>query len=403
MAAPSPFHIADLQKDNEELRRKNSVLAHDITALKKAQFSKDVLLQTHEHNLRERDDRIALYIRRLAEYDASDDKSQGSPAAGTDLITVNGARHASKFLFGLQLIPSNRLLATDEAPATSKSISAQLSKEGNSIARLASSMRPESPAFVPSCITTTPSTKAPLNIFLPSLDHSIHAFAPSSVHFVNHPSQTSQDCSADLKFSPVMQNIENGRPMLIGAVDQSTKLEVDSSQHTLPPLSILPNGGQQSLLEACPFAAEDFVESKSEVVSQGRDQLAPLISSNYGNGQTSSNLPGSNSDTSRNDPYSPLHILDTHLDHATYGHQRLQPIKQAVLTPSTHIQPKSIATPDLSDRSYRATPGGESRMNSRSEPGTTLENEDTTKQSLSEESIATESVRIVDVCQLLCT
>lgn len=264
-------------------------------------------------------------------------------------------------------------------------------------------MRPESPAFVPSSITTATSTKAPANIFLPSLDHSIHAFAPFSGHFAggsNSPSQPSQDCSADLKFSPVMQNIENGRPVLIGAVNQSTKLDFDSSQHALTPLIPLPNGGQQSLLEACQSTAEGFVESKNEGILQSHGQLAPLIPSNYGNPQTSSPLPSSNSSTSTADP-SPLHILDTPLDQAAYVHQGLQPIKQAVLIPSTHIQPKSIAAPVISDRYYGATSGGESMANFWIEPGTTLENENAT--TISEESTATESVATVDVRQLIRT
>lgn len=103
MAAPSPFHIADLRKDNEELRRKNLELANEITALKKAQFSRDVLLQTLEHNLRERDDRLALYIRRLEEYDAPQERPQGSPKAAIDSITVKRARDASEFFLCLQI------------------------------------------------------------------------------------------------------------------------------------------------------------------------------------------------------------------------------------------------------------------------------------------------------------
>lgn len=103
MAAPSPFHIADLRKDNEDLRRKNSELANEITALKKAQFSRDVLLKTLEHNLRERNDRIALYIRRLAEYGALKEQPQGSPTAALDSITVKRARYASEFFLGLQI------------------------------------------------------------------------------------------------------------------------------------------------------------------------------------------------------------------------------------------------------------------------------------------------------------
>lgn len=103
MAAPSPFHIADLRKDNEDLRRKNLELANEITALKKAQFSRDVLLKTLEHNLRERDDRMALYIRRLAEYEALKEQPQGSPTAAIDSITVKRARYASEFFHGLQI------------------------------------------------------------------------------------------------------------------------------------------------------------------------------------------------------------------------------------------------------------------------------------------------------------
>lgn len=96
MAAPSPFHIADLRKDNEELREKNSELANEITALKKGLFSKEVLLQTLQRNLRERDDSIALCARLFAKYDAP---TQGSPTAAKDSITVKSARHASKFFF----------------------------------------------------------------------------------------------------------------------------------------------------------------------------------------------------------------------------------------------------------------------------------------------------------------
>lgn len=88
MAAPSPFHIADLRKDNEELRGKISELAAEIRALKKAQFSQGVLLQTLQYNLRERDD-------------APRKQSQGSPTAAIDSITVKCARHASKFFFWL--------------------------------------------------------------------------------------------------------------------------------------------------------------------------------------------------------------------------------------------------------------------------------------------------------------
>lgn len=302
-----------------------------------------------------------------------------------------------------KLIPSNRFLATDEVLTTSRNVSAQSNKEVNRIARPASSMRPESPAFVPSSIVTAPSTKTPANIFLPSLDHSIHAFTPSSGHFagvLNPPSQPSQDCSADLKCS-VMQNIENGRPVLVGAVDQSTKLDFDSSQHTLTPLIPMPNNGQQTLLEAGQSTAEGFVESKSEVVSQNDGQLAPLISSKYGNGQTSSPLPGANSSTSGDDPYSPLHILDTPLEQAPYVHQGLQPIKQAALTQSAHIQPKSIATPVINDRSYGETSEGESRTYSWREPGTASGNENAT--TLLQESTATESGGTVEVCQLLRT
>lgn len=103
MAAPSPFHIADLRKYNEELRRKNLELTNELTALKKAQFSTDVCLKTLEHNLRERDDRIALYIRRLAEYDDIKEQPQGSPTAATDSITVKRVRYASGLFLGLQI------------------------------------------------------------------------------------------------------------------------------------------------------------------------------------------------------------------------------------------------------------------------------------------------------------
>lgn len=92
MAAPSPFHIADLRNDNEELREEISELADEIKALKKAQFRQGVLLQTLQHNLRERDD-------------APREQSQGSPTAAIDSITVKCARHASKLFFGLQINP----------------------------------------------------------------------------------------------------------------------------------------------------------------------------------------------------------------------------------------------------------------------------------------------------------
>lgn len=300
-----------------------------------------------------------------------------------------------------KLITSNRLLATDKDPTTSRSVSAQSNKEAKSIARLASSMRPESPAFVPSSATTAPSTKTPANVFLPSLDDSIYAFAPSSGHLagdLNTSSQSSQDCSAEFKLSPVMRNMENGRPVLINAVNQSTKLDVGSSQHTLTPLVPLPNGGQRTLLEDCQSTVEGIAEAKSELVSQNHGQLDLLISSNYRNDQTTSTLPSSNSVTSRDDPYSSLHILDAPLDQATYGHQWLQPIKQAVLIPSAHIQPKSVTTLLISGRSCGATSGDEPRTNSWRDPGTTLGNEDATKRSLSEEPAATESVGTADVC-----
>lgn len=103
MAAPSPFHITDLRKYNEELRRKNLELTNELTALKKAQFSTDVRLKTLEHNLRERDDRIALYIRRLAEYDDIKEQPQASPTAAIDSITVKRARYASELILGLQI------------------------------------------------------------------------------------------------------------------------------------------------------------------------------------------------------------------------------------------------------------------------------------------------------------
>lgn len=300
-----------------------------------------------------------------------------------------------------KLITSNRLLATDKDPTTSRSVSAQSNKEAKSIARLASSMRPESPAFVPSSATTAPSTKTPANVFLPSLDDSIYAFAPSSGHLagdLNTSSQSSQDCSAEFKLSPVMRNMENGRPVLINAVNQSTKLDVGSSQHTLTPLVPLPNGGQRTLLEDCQSTVEGIAEAKSELVSQNHGQSDSLISSNYRNDQTTSTLPSSNSVTSRDDPYSSLHILDAPLDQATYGHQWLQPIKQAALIPSAHIQPKSVTTLLISGRSCGATSGDEPRTNSWRDPGTTLGNEDATKRSLSEEPAATESVGTADVC-----
>lgn len=303
----------------------------------------------------------------------------------------------SSFL-AFKLITSNRLLATDKDPTTSRSVSAQSNKEVNSIARLASSMHPESPAFVPSSATTAPNTKTPANVFLPSLDDSIYAFAPSSGHLagdLNTSSQSSQDCSAELKLSPVMRNMENGRPVLINAVNQSTKLYVGSSQHTLTPLIPLPNGGQRTLLEDFQSTVEGFAEAKSELVSQNHGQLDSLTSSNYGNNQRTSTLPSSNSVTSRDDPYSPLHILDAPLDQAAYGHQGLQPIKQAVLAPSAHIQPESITALLVSDRSCGATSRDEPRTNSWRDPGKTLGNEDATKRYLSEESAGT-----VDVCRL---
>lgn len=262
-------------------------------------------------------------------------------------------------------------------------------------------MRPESPAFVPSSATTAPSTKTPANVFLPSLDDSIYAYAPSSGHLardLNTSSQSSQDCSAEFKPSPVMRNMENGRPVLINAVNQSTKLDVGSSQHTLTPLVPLPNGGQRTLLEDCQSTVEGIAEAKSELVSQNHGQLDSLTSLNYRNDQTTSTLPSSNSVTSRDDPYSPLHILDAPLDQATYGHQGLQPIKQAVLIPSAHIQPKSVTTLLVSDRSCGAASGDEPRTKSWRDPGTTLGNEDATKRSLSEEPAATESVGTADVC-----
>lgn len=253
---------------------------------------------------------------------------------------------------------------------------------------------------MPSSTTTAPSIKTPANVFLPSLDDSIYAFAPSSGHLaggLNPSSQPSQDCSA---FSPVMQNTENGRPVLVSAANQSTKQDVGLSQHTLTSLIPLPNSGQRTLLEACQSTTEGFAESKIGLVPQNHGQLTSPSLSNYGNGQTTSTLPSSNSATSRDDPYSPLHILDIPLDQAAYGHQGLQPIKQAVRTPSVHIQPKSIKTLLVSDRSCGATSGGEPRTSSWKDPGTTLGNEAATKRSLSEESAATESVGTVDVCGL---
>lgn len=304
-------------------------------------------------------------------------------------------RPACKYVLSLvfKLILSNRLLATDQVLTTSRNVSAQSNREVNSIPRLASSMRPESPVFVPSSIVTAPSTKTPDNIFLPSLDHSIHATTPSSGHFaedLNPPSQPSQNCSVDLKFSPVMKNIENGRPVLIGAANQSKKLDFDSSKHCLIPLIPLRNDDEQSLLEAYQSTTESFVESKSEVVSQNHGQLAPLISLNCGNGQTYSLLPGSNSSTSGDDPYSRLHILDTPLDQSAYGHQVLELIK-----------PKAIATTVISARLCGATSEGDSRTYSWREPGSILGNE--TAINLSEESTATESGGTVEVGQLLRT
>lgn len=99
MAAPSPFQIVDLPKDNEELRRKNSELENEIMALKKTQFSKEVLLHTLQNNLKERDDCITEYARRLAEYEAPKEQSQGSPTAAIDSIIVKCTRDASKFSF----------------------------------------------------------------------------------------------------------------------------------------------------------------------------------------------------------------------------------------------------------------------------------------------------------------
>lgn len=100
MAAPSLFHIADLREHNEELKRKNFELTTELTALKKALFNREVRLKTLEHNLRERDDRIALYIRRLAEYDAPKEQPQSSPTAAVDSITVKRARYASELFPG---------------------------------------------------------------------------------------------------------------------------------------------------------------------------------------------------------------------------------------------------------------------------------------------------------------
>lgn len=252
---------------------------------------------------------------------------------------------------------------------------------------------------MPSSTTTAPSTKTPANVFLPSLDDSIYAFAPSSGHLaggLNPSSQPSQDCSA---FSPVIQNTENGRPVLISAVNQSKKQDVGLSQHTLTPLIPLPNGGQRTLLEPCQ-SSTGFAESKVGLVSQNYGQLTSPLLSNYGNDQITSTLPSSNSATSRDDPYSPLHILDIPLDQAAYGHQGLQSVKQAVRTQFAHIQPKSTTTLLVSDRSCGATSGGEPRTSSWKDPGTILGNEAVTKRSLSEESAATESVGTVDVCGL---
>lgn len=306
------------------------------------------------------------------------------------------------YLLAFTLITSNRLLATHKDPTTSRSVSAQSNKEVISIARRASSMRPESPAFIPSSATTAPSTKTPANVFLPSLHHSIYAFAPSSGHLagdLNTSSQSSQDCSADLKISPVLRNMENGRPVLINAVNQSTKVDVGSSQHTLTPLIALPNGGQRTLLKDCQSTAEGFVGAKSEFVSQSHGQFYSLTS-NYENDQTTSPLTSFNSVASRDDPYCPLDILDSPLDQAAYGHQGLQPIKPAVLTPSAHLQQKSITTLLVSDSTYGATSGDEPRTNSWRGPGTTLGSEDATKRYLLEESAATEPVGMVDVCRL---
>lgn len=188
--------------------------------------------------------------------------------------------------------------------------------------------------------------------------------------------------------------------MLINAVNQSTKVDVGSSQHTLTPLIALPNGGQRTLLEDCQSNAEGFVEAKSELVSESHGQFDSLTSSNYENDQKTYPLPSFNSVTSRDDPYCPLHILDAPLDQAAYGHQGLQPIKQAVLTPSAHIQPKSITTLLVSDSTYGATSGDEPRTNTWRDPGTTLGSEDATKRYLSEESAATEPLGTVDVCRL---
>ena len=265
-------------------------------------------------------------------------------------------------------------------------------------------MRPDSPAFVPSSASTAPSTKTPVNVFLPSLDHSIHAFAPSSGHLardLNTSSQSSQDYSADLKLSPVMRNMENGRPVLLNAVNKS-KRDVGWSQHTLTPLTHLSNGGQRTLLEDCQSTVKGFVEAKSELISQNHGQFDSLTSSNYGTDQTTSTLPRSNSVKSRDNSYSPLHILDASLGQAAYRHQGLQPIRQAVLTPSAHIQPKSITTSLVTDRPCGATSGDEQRTDSWRDPGTTLGNESATKRYLSEESAATEAVGTVDVCRLPC-
>lgn len=195
--------------------------------------------------------------------------------------------------------------------------------------------------------------------------------------------------------------MENGRPVLFNAVNQS-ELDVGRSQHILTPFIPLSNVGQRTLLEDCQSTVKGFLEANSELVSQNHGQLNSLTLSNYGNDQTTSTLPRFNPVTSRDISYSLLHILDAPLGQAAYCYQGLQPIKQAVLTPSAHIQSKSITTPLITNRSYGATSGDKSKTDSWRDPGTTLGNENATKRYLSEKSAAMEAVGTVDVCRLPC-
>lgn len=198
-----------------------------------------------------------------------------------------------------------------------------------------------------------------------------------------------------------MPNMENGRSVLLNAVNKS-RGDVGGSQHTLTPLTHLSNGGQRTLLEDCQSTVKGFVEAKSELISQRHGQFDSLTSSNYGTDQTTSTLPRSNSVKSRDNSCSPLHILDASLGQAAYRHRGMQQIRQAVLPPSAHIQPNSITASLVTDRSCGETSGDKQRTNSWGDPGTTLVSENATKRYLSEESAATEAVGTVDVCRLPC-